>query len=209
VIDYALWGSAFVTFFVIMDPTGIVPIFLGMVGKRPAKDVRRLALQATATSFGVIVTFAIFGDQILEYLGISLPALQGAGGLLLLLVALQLLLGGISPGSGQEEEVSIALVPLGTPLLAGPGAIVATILFVRQSEGSDQVLAVAAAIVSIHVVIWLALRYSTVLMRVLRPAGVTIISRIMGLLLAAIAVQLLAASVVGFVDAYQSGAALG
>lgn len=198
-MDVAVFGSVFVTLFVIMDPTGIVPIFLGMVGNRSSAEIRRLALQATLTSLGVIVAFAIFGDFILSYLNISLPALEGAGGLLLLVVALQLLLGSSSGPSKAGDEVNIALVPLGTPLLAGPGAIVATILFVRDSNSSAEVVAVAAGIVAIHAVIWLALRYSAVILRALRPAGVTIISRIMGLLLAAIAVQLIASSVAGFI----------
>lgn len=199
-MDIALFGSVFVTLFVIMDPTGIVPIFLGMAGNRPPRDIRRLALQATLTSLGVIVAFAIFGDFILDYLNISLPALEGAGGLLLLVVALQLLLGGDMEASKTSDDANIALVPLGTPLLAGPGAIVATILFVRQSTDTSDVVAVALGIIAIHLVIWLALRFSTLILRALRPAGVNVISRIMGLLLAAIAVQLIASSVAGFIS---------
>lgn len=198
-MEFAVFGSVFVTLFVIMDPTGIVPIFLGMAGNRPVDEIRRLALQATLTSLGVIIAFAIFGDFILSYLSISLPALEGAGGLLLLVVALQLLLGSGATPKSASDEVNIALVPLGTPLLAGPGAIVATILFVRDSNTTAEVVAVAAGIIAIHAVIWLALRYSTAILRALRPAGVNVISRIMGLLLAAIAVQLIASSVAGFI----------
>lgn len=189
--------------FVIMDPTGIIPVFLGMVGKRSAAEVHRLAWQATLMSLGIITVFAVFGDGILQYLHISLPALRAAGGLLLLIVALQLLLSGDVQTSANDDDANIALVPLGTPLLAGPGAIVAIILFVRDADSWSSFAVIGAAIVAVHIVIWAALRFATVIMRVLRPAGVTVVSRIAGLLLAAIAIQLLADAVHEFIQAWQ------
>ena len=198
-VDLTFFGSVFVTLLVIMDPPGIVPIFLALTAKRTPREMRRLALQATVTSFVVITVFAVFGEQVLSYLKISLPALQGAGGLLLLLVALELLTGKAKEPEA-EEDVSVALVPLGTPLLAGPGAIVATILFVRAADGNaTDLVALAAGIAAVHLVIWVAMRYSTVIARVLKPGGITVITRIAGLLLAAIAVQLCAESVRGFI----------
>lgn len=198
-VDLTFFGSVFVTLLVIMDPPGIVPIFLALTAKRTPREMRRLALQATVTSFVVITVFAVFGEQVLSYLKISLPALQGAGGLLLLLVALELLTGKAKEPEA-EQDVSVALVPLGTPLLAGPGAIVATILFVRAADGdASDLVALAAGIAAVHVVIWVAMRYSTLIARVLKPGGITVITRIAGLLLAAIAVQLCAESVRGFV----------
>lgn len=200
----ALFGSVFVTFFVIMNPIGLLPVFLPMVARRTPEQTHRLAWQAAAMSLGVITTFAIFGDAILSYLHISLPALRVAGGLLLLLVALQLLMSGEVSSGATDDDANIALVPLGTPLLAGPGAIVAAMLFVRDAHGDAiQLLAIAAGIVAIHLVIWLTLRFSTVIMRKLRPAGVTVISRIAGLLLAAIAVQLMADGIHDFVVSWQ------
>ena len=203
-MDIAFYGSVVVTLFVIMDPIGIIPIFLALVGRRSPAEVRRLALQAALTSLVVITGFALFGDRILEYLHISLPALRVAGGLLLLVVALQLLLHGDVGGSAAEDDANIAFVPLGTPLLAGPGAIVAVILLVRDSTGPPQLVAIAAAIVSIHIVIYLVLRYATAIIHVIRPAGVTIISRIAGVLLAAIAVQLTADGVFGLIEMWQA-----
>jgi multiple antibiotic resistance protein len=93
VLDTVLLVEVFVTLFVIMDPVGTVPIFLSLTGGRSQSSARRAAWQAVAVSFFVISLFAFFGQQILGYLHISLPALQGAGGLLLLLVALELLTG--------------------------------------------------------------------------------------------------------------------
>ena len=126
VVDGTLLVSSFVTLFVIMDPVGTVPIFLSLTAGSSQVATRRAAWQAVTVSFLVISTFAFFGQQILAYLNISLPALQCAGGLLLLLVALELLTG----NEKQQTAVAgtnVAMVPLGTPLLAGPGAIVATI----------------------------------------------------------------------------------
>src|SRR5215216_3909304 len=133
-MNWVLLTEVFVTLFVIMDPVGTIPIFLSLTGGRSPQVARRLAWQAVAVSFGVISAFAFFGQQILEYLHISLPALQCAGGLLLLLVALELLTGKESE-QVTSSETNVALVPLGTPLLAGPGAIVATMVFSKKVDG--------------------------------------------------------------------------
>ncbi len=202
-MNLRLFGEALVTLLVIVDPPGMVPIFLALTGALDRRVRHRAAWQAVALAFGVIVVFAVAGEQILRYLGIDLPALQGAGGLLLLLVALQLLTGNQDDPT-KQATVNVALVPLGTPLLAGPGAIVATILFVRRADGTDDYLAIAAAIVVIHLVIYAFMRFSSVIVRLLRPGGIEVMTRIAGLLLAAIAVQLVADSVASFVRAYAS-----
>jgi multiple antibiotic resistance protein len=146
----------------------------------------------------VIVAFAFFGQQILSYLHISLPALQVAGGLLLLLVALELLTGKEeTPTAG--SDVNVALVPLGTPMLAGPGAIVATMVFSQRVDDGPDFLAVALGVVLVHVTLWLAMRFSLPILRVLRDGGVMLVSRIAGLLLSAIAVQLIANAVRAFI----------
>lgn len=192
-----LFTEAFVTLIVIMDPAGTIPVFLALTGGRTIRARRRLAWQAVAVSISVIAAFAAFGQQILRYLGITVPALQGAGGLLLILVALELL-------TGKQEDTedapttNVALVPLGTPLLAGPGAIVATIVFVRRANGVGDWLAIIAGIVAVHVVLYLALRFANVILRVIREGGVLLVTRISGLLLSAIAVQLIANSAIAF-----------
>jgi multiple antibiotic resistance protein len=149
-------------------------------------------------ALGVIAAFAVFGQQILTYLHISLPALQGAGGLLLLLVALQLLVGQES-GVNSNAGVNVALVPLGTPILAGPGAIVATMLAVRAANGAASFLAVALGLVMALLVVWFFLRFAGQVHRVLRDSGTMLVTRIAGLLLSAIAVQMIANSVRAFV----------
>ena len=126
VLDVQLFLEVFVTLFVIMDPPGTVPVFLALTGTMTGRQRRAAARQAIAAAFGVIVVFALFGQQVLDYMNISLPALQASGGLLLLLVAMELLTGRMEePKPAEHNSVNVALVPLGTPLLAGPGAIVA------------------------------------------------------------------------------------
>lgn len=197
-MDWVLFTSVFVTLFVIMDPVGTVPIFLSLTGGRSPAMARRAAWQAVAVSFGVISAFAFFGQQILSYLHISLPALQGAGGLLLLLVALELLTGKESDQVA-AADVNVALVPLGTPLLAGPGAIVATMVFTRQIGDWSEFAAVALGVVAVHVTLWLSMRFSLPILRLLRDGGVMLVTRIAGLLLSAIAVQMIADAVRAFV----------
>ncbi|MDP9239170.1 MAG: MarC family protein [Actinomycetota bacterium] len=198
--DPRFFGEAFVTLFVIMDPAGTIPVFLALTSGRTPRIRHRAAWQAVAVSLGVICSFAVFGQAILDYLGIGIPALQGAGGLLLLLVALQLLTGQAEDPQ-QVSDVNVALVPLGTPLLAGPGAIVATIVFVRRADGAEQIASLALAIIAVHLALLLFLRFSSVIIRVIRESGIVLVTRIAGLLLSAIAVQLIASCVMGFVAA--------
>ncbi|MQS35556.1 MarC family protein [Streptomyces katsurahamanus] len=186
--DAAVFGSLFLTLFVIMDPPGVTPIFLALTSGRPAKVQRRMAWQAVAVAFGVITVFGLVGQQILDYLHVSVPALMIAGGLLLLLIALDLLTGKTDEPK-QTKDVNVALVPLGMPLLAGPGAIVSVILAVQNADGTSQQIAVWAAIVAMHAVLWLAMRYSLGIIRLIKDGGVVLVTRLAGMMLSAIAVQ--------------------
>ncbi|MFF5177325.1 MarC family protein [Micromonospora sp. NPDC000316] len=202
-MDLKLFGEVFVTLLVITDPPGMMPIFLALTGPLPARDRNRAAWQAVTLALGVIVIFAVAGQTLLDYLHVDLPALQAAGGLLLVLVALELLTGKADDPS-QQVTSNIALVPLGTPLLAGPGAIVATMLFVQQADGLGDFSAIAAAILAVMAAVWVVLRFSGGIVKILRPGGIEVLTRIAGLLLAAIAVQLIADAVAAFVRQYMN-----
>jgi multiple antibiotic resistance protein len=145
----------------------------------------------------VIVSFALFGNAILGYLNIPLAALQGAGGILLLITGLGLLTGSLTESDSATSK-NIALVPLGTPLLAGPGAIVTTMLYVQKSEGSDQLAALAIAIFAVHFLIGLTFMFSTKILSVIKDSGVEMLARIAGLLLSAIAVEMIISSIKAF-----------
>jgi multiple antibiotic resistance protein len=198
VVNGTLLAEVFVTLFVIMDPPGTIPLFLALTSGGTPQQRKRAAWQAVAVAFLVIVSFALFGRQLLTYLNISLPALQCAGGLLLLLVALELLTGK-QDEPVETQDVNVALVPLGTPLLAGPGAIVATMVFVERVDDVATFMAVALGVIGVHVTLWAFMRYSVVILRLIRESGVTLVTRISGLLLSAIAVQLVADAVRAFI----------
>ena len=198
-----LFGEVVVTMLVILDPPGNTPIFLAVTQRLSEKERHKAAYLAIGTAFLVISIFAIGGQTILDYLNVSVPALQGAGGLLLLLVALQLLYGKGHENSYEvaspEQRTSIAMVPLGTPLLAGPGTIVATIVFFNRADTWAQWFSVLAGIGVALSVSLMALRFSGLVVRIVRPSGVILLARVAGMILAAVAVQMIADSVVAFV----------
>ncbi|CAB4563516.1 MAG: NAAT family transporter [Actinobacteria bacterium] len=200
-IDLTFGFQALVTLIVIMDPPGATPLFLSLVSDKTIREQRRLAWQAALTSFLVITIFALFGQWILDYLKISLPALKGAGGLLLLLVSLELLKGETKKKL-EGSDSNVALVPLGTPLLAGPGAIVAIMLFVQEAntdgDTAPKALALTVAVLLVHILIGLTLMFSTKIVSVIKESGVDLLARIAGLLLAAIAVEMLISAIKEF-----------
>ena len=183
--------QAFVTLMVILDPPGNAPIFLAVLGDRTAKQGRQLAIQAATISFLIIAGFALFGRFVLDYMDVSLGAMQAAGGLLLLMVSLNLLTG------KEDNELTsgsknVAMVPLATPLLAGPGAIVAVMIFAHQVKNANMGIALAASVIAVHVCVALALMASTFILKLIGKAGVDLLARIAGLVLSGIAVQMLA-----------------
>ena len=189
--------QAFVTLFVILDPPGAIPIFLTLVTEKKQAERVKLAWQGAASSLIIIVVFALFGQVILNYLHISLNALQGAGGLLLFLISMELLTGKGSEDSA-TKNVNVAMVPLGTPILAGPGAIVTTMLYVQYAHTSSAKLSLTAAIIAVHIVIGLTLMFSTKILGIIKDSGVTLVARVAGLLVAAIAVEMMVQSIKGF-----------
>ncbi len=188
--------QAFVTLLVILDPPGAAPLFLSLVGGKERREQVRMAWLAAATSLLIITIFAIFGQFIVDYLEISISALQGAGGLLLLLISLDLLKG-IDNDPEKSGEKNVALVPLGTPLLAGPGAIVTIMLFASKVEGAQTALGLAGAVIGAHIVIGLTLMFSTRIISVIKETGVALLAKVAGLLTAAIAFEMVMTGVKG------------
>jgi multiple antibiotic resistance protein len=196
--DVTVFTTTFVTLLVILDPPGAIPIFLGLTRALDERAKAAAARRASLVALAVIASFAVFGQRILDYLGITLPALQASGGLLLLVVALQLLTGAESEQMA-DAGVNVGLVPLGTPLLAGPGAIVATMLAVQRSDGeAARLVAVAAALVGALLVVYVVFRFAAPLARFLKDSGIVLLTRIAGVLLSAIAVQMIANAVMAF-----------
>lgn len=199
-MDWKLLIVSFITLVVIIDPVGNAPVYLILT--RGADNVRRqrFANQAVAAATAVIFIFAFFGTYILDYLGISIESLMVAGGVLLGIVALDMMKGKVDAGD-DARNATAGMVPLGTPLLAGPGAVVASMLLINGASGVGDKALVSAGILAALLVVWLALRMARQLVGLLRDAGVDLLTRVMGILLAAIAVEFIHQAIVSWIAA--------
>ena len=195
-MDWKLLITAFITMVVIIDPVGNTPVFLILTAGESLRKRRLFAVQAVAAAMVVIFVFAFFGHYVLDYLGISMQSLTVAGGILLGIVALDMMKGKLDAGQ-QAQGVNVALVPLGTPLLAGPGAVVAAMLLMDHPEASNKAL-VAGGIVAALAVVLVALLVAGSLVRLLRDTGIDLLTRVMGILLAAIAVEFIHQAIVSW-----------
>jgi multiple antibiotic resistance protein len=189
-VNWRAFGETFVTLFVITDPIGNAPIFLAITRKLEPRQRQAAALRAVAAAGALIIGFAIFGELILRYLRVSLGSLSIAGGLLLMLVALEMLRGSDFPGGDPDAPENVALVPLATPLVAGPGAIATAIVLWRNHPGFEGHAAVLVAIVLAVACVGAALLVADRVTRWTSPAILAFLTRVFGLLLSAIAVQL-------------------
>lgn len=189
---------AFTTLFATVGPQDIAALFAALTPGHTAAKRRAIALKATLIAAGILFFFAFFGDALLGLFGITLPALRTAGGILLLLIAIDLVFarssGGTSTTSEENEEAvtrpDISVFPLATPLIAGPGSIGAVVLLIANTEGDrTQFAAVLAAIAAILLLTFLLMLIAVQLQKLLGVTGVHVVSRIVGVLLAALAVQ--------------------
>ncbi len=187
-MDWSAFGEAFVTLAVIMDPIGAAPVFLAITAKLTTAQRQAAAVRATLAAGVLIIGFALFGQLVFDYLNVSIESLSIAGGLLLLLVALEMLRGIDTGADGAAEDV--ALVPLATPLVAGPGAIATVIVLSRQNPDTGGRAAVLLGALASVALVGLTLLAAERLGRILPAAIIAFLTRVFGLLLSAIAVQL-------------------
>ena len=201
-LDGQLFFATFFTLFVILDPPGLLPIFLGLTRGHTPQERGAIAWRATLVALGVIAGFAVFGRYILAYLHITVESMQVSGGLMLGLVAYQMLMGSTDGEANQPERPRhLSIVPLGIPLLAGPGSIVAMMVAVDRAGGVRDYFVVGSALAVAMLAVWVFLRFAGTIRRILGDAGTTLLSRIAGMLLAAIAVQTVVDGVQGFIRA--------
>src|SRR5260370_11508535 len=187
-MNWRAFAEAFITLVVIMDPWGSAPVSISLTAGHTPGARRRAALVAAAAAGGVVVVFALFGRLVLDYLHVSVESLTISGGLLLLLVALQMLRG---EEFEQAQTANVALVPLATPLLAGPGAIAAVMVLTKRYEDMPERVGVLLGILAVVVVVAIGLILADQIARLLRPSVIQLLTRALGLLLAAIAVQVI------------------
>lgn len=193
-LEYTLF--AFTSLFVIVDPLAIVPAFLAMTARDTPQAQQRMAFLASAVSAGVLILFALAGKWIFRFLGITMAAFQIAGSVLLFRIALDMLYANRARDRQTEEEVEagaakddIAITPLAVPMLAGPGAISTSLILLGQANGLAQYLALFACIVAVSGLSYLILRFASSSAKWLNPLALKLLTRLMGLLLAAVAVQ--------------------
>ncbi|WNG16210.1 MarC family protein [Cystobacter fuscus] len=198
--QFSLFIVALPAMLFVVDPVGLVPIFLAMTAGDSQEKIRSTARRACLVACALMLFFALFGGVIFKVFGVSLGAFRVAGGILLLITALDMLRARPSetrttPSETQEGVVKedVALVPLAMPLLAGPGAIAtAVVLMARGGNRLVSAVPVLLAILITFVTSYFILRAASLVQRVLRQSGVAILERVMGLILAAIAVQFIA-----------------
>jgi multiple antibiotic resistance protein len=181
---------------IIMDPLGNLPFFLLFTEKNTQDERRRMAGIAALTACLILVFFGLTGDFILRFFGVGLPAFQLAGGFIFFVYALQMLQlipSGLKTSSEEEQEgvekANAALVPLATPLLAGPGAITAVLVRQQAQGGFQPVSLLVAAILIACVIVYLVFHFSERIIRTIGVGGIRVMTRLMGLLLSVLAVQ--------------------
>jgi multiple antibiotic resistance protein len=193
-VSYAL--VSFGSVFSIVDPFAAVPVFLALTGAQSRSAQAKTALRASATCFVILSTFGLAGNFIFSFFGITLPAFKIAGGILLFGVALEMMRAKRSDTRATNEEAleaetkeDVGLIPMGLPLLSGPGAIATVMVLVGKAKDVPQHIVLFAVIAGVSVITLLTLRSATMLSRVLGTTGINVIGRVMGLILAAIAMQ--------------------
>jgi multiple antibiotic resistance protein len=189
---------AFTTFFAVIGPVDLAALFAALTPDSSRTHRRSMAIKATLIAAGILLGFAVFGNAILDRLGISLAALRTSGGILLLLLSIDMVFARDSGSTSTTEEEAyeatqkqdISVFPLATPLIAGPGAIGATMLLIAETRGEMMLqLTVVAALLVILLMTFLLLLASNQVQRLLGVTGLNVISRTVGVLLAALAVQ--------------------
>lgn len=202
--EWAILFKVAVALFAIVNPIGSVPIFISATDGWSEEDRQKTARTVAFTVFIVLAVSAFLGDRILNFFGISIPSFQVGGGVLLMLIAISMMHGKQSGTRQTPEEARtlaerevIAIVPLSIPLLAGPGAISNMIIAAQQNSSFVGHIGLIIPILAISLIIWIILKLSVRISRSLGTIGINIVTRLMGLILAAMAVEFIAHGLMG------------
>ncbi|MEO1640029.1 MAG: MarC family protein [Pseudomonadota bacterium] len=203
--DLAALIPAFTTLFIIIDPPGLAPVFIALTQGMTAQQRRSIALRAFMVSIGLMMVFLLLGEAVLGFVGISMDAFRIAGGILLFLTALDMLFQKRqarreeSAAEGQaEHQDDPSVFPLALPLIVGPGAITTVILLAGQADGTADMAAIAGVILAVLLIVLLAFLAAPAIERALGKTGLNIVTRVLGMLLAALAVQFVLDGLRGF-----------
>jgi multiple antibiotic resistance protein len=191
-----LFVSSLITFFVVIDPPGCAPIYAGLTAGASAAHRRAMAIRAVGVAAAILLVFALFGEDLLRGLGIELASFRIAGGIMLFLIALEMVFekrtqrredraAKVSP----DEAEDVSIFPMAMPMIAGPGSIASVMLLMARNDGIERSLVVLAALGTILVLTLVALLAAGPIMRLLGAKIEAVITRLLGVLLAALAVQ--------------------
>lgn len=201
-MDPSFLITAFVALFVVIDPIGLTPLFVALTTGMSSQKRRRIAIRATLVATGILLVFSIFGENILTFIGISMPAFRIAGGILLFLTALDMLFERRTRRREDQAEEEVeddpSVFPLAIPLIAGPGAIATVILLVGQTDGTAGYFAVLGVLAGVLALVFMMFLSASVLERLLGKTGITVVTRLLGMLLAALSVQFVLDGLKGF-----------
>jgi multiple antibiotic resistance protein len=201
-----LFLDLFIALFALLNPLFAIPVFLGLTSDFAASERQRTAAVAAITTLIALIVAALIGDQILDLFGVHIPAFQIAGGLIVLTIALAMLKGEPIEDTEAKEALeskanankSVAVYPLAIPLLAGPGVFVTTIVFSSRVDSLGDILTLSITIAAIVVVLWLSMAFATTAGRYLNKTAISIGTKILGILLAAVSVEM----IIGGIDAH-------
>ncbi|MFM5885861.1 MAG: MarC family protein [Novosphingobium sp.] len=198
---FDLFMSAFVTLFVVIDPPGCAPIYAGLVSGATARQAAAMALRACLIALAILVVFALFGENLLGALHIELNSFRLAGGIMLFVIALDMVFEKrtqrreeraekVKAQNAQTPEIEdVSVFPMAMPMIAGPGSIATIMLLMGRAQGTEQTLAILAALVAVMALTLLALVAAKPLMKLLGSQVEAVITRLLGVLLAALAAQ--------------------
>lgn len=201
-LELSEYTKIFLGLFAILDPIGAIPMLIAFTADADRQKRLRVAQLASLAVGGILLAVLLVGELALEFFGISIHSFRTAGGIVLLLMAVGMLFGNRLEVAGDGDATSsIAIVPLSTPLLAGPGAISAVIVDAHKGSGTGHYLVLSAEIVLLAFTVWLTFRIAPWLAQRLGKIGINVFTRLMGLLLAAIAVEFIAGGLRGLFPA--------
>ncbi|MGB2202231.1 MAG: MarC family protein [Pseudooceanicola atlanticus] len=194
-MDTGFLITAFVTLFVIIDPVGLTPLFAALTQGQSARQRRAIAIRSCGIALGLLILFTLLGEAVMGFVGISMPAFRIAGGILLFLTALEMLFERRSKRresqteQAEEDLPDPSVFPLATPLIAGPGAIATVILLAGRQSDPLGIALVVAVVAAVLLVVFSFFLTATLLERILGRTGINVVTRILGMLLAALSVQ--------------------
>ncbi|MDO8988472.1 MAG: NAAT family transporter [Sideroxyarcus sp.] len=204
-LDFTEYTKIFISLFAIIDPFGIIPIIIAFTAGMTAQKRERVGLIASLAVLAILLAALLLGEAILEFFGISIHSFRTAGGILLLLMSINMLIGDkahpITDDLDSDATPSIAIVPLSTPLLAGPGAISTVILHAHRGDTVGHYGAMTLVLMLLSLIVWITFLIAPWVSRRLGKIGSNIVTRMMGLLLAAIAVEFIAGGLRGLFPA--------